>query len=297
MNRPVVVGYDGSAHARQALTWAAEEARRLGRGLRLVHVAGTAVLQDMMVSDLTSTLATQLGTRVLTEGERLVHDLAPDVPTTTALDLRESVPAGLVAESSAAELLVVGSRGRGGFAGLLLGSVSTAVVAHAHCPVAVVRLPDGPPQTARGPVVVGVDGSPLSEQAIALAFDRASRLACPLVAVHAWDLPTIVGPTPAWTPDEVEELRTAEKALMAESLAGHSERYPDVEVRAQVARGSAASVLLGAAHDAALLVVGSRGRGGFRGLLLGSVSQAVIHHATCPVLVVRGHDEHRREHR
>ena len=135
--------------------------------------------------------------------------------------------------------------------------------------------------------MVGVDGSPTSTSAVDYAFDQASRLGLPLVAVHAWELPTLFGPVPPWMPEEVEEMRMAEKAVLSESLAGHMERYPDVNVTSMVHRGGPAHVILAASEDAELLVVGSRGLGGFRGLLLGSVSQAVLHHATCPVAVVR----------
>ena len=123
-------------------------------------------------------------------------------------------------------------------------------------------------------------------RAVDFAFDQADRLGAPLVAVHSWELPPMMGPVPGWMPDEVEELRMAEKVLLSESLAGHSDRYPDVEVRPVVLRGGAAHAVLATAEDAQLLVVGSRGRGGFRGLLLGSVGQAVVHHATCPVAIV-----------
>jgi nucleotide-binding universal stress UspA family protein len=135
--------------------------------------------------------------------------------------------------------------------------------------------------------VVGVDGSSASVSAVDHAFDQASRLGLPLVAVHAWEMPALFVPVPPWLPEEVEEIRVAEKAVLSESLAGHMERYPDVNVTSMVHRGGPAHVILAASEDAELLVVGSRGLGGFRGLLLGSVSQAVLHHATCPVVVVR----------
>ncbi len=161
------------------------------------------------------------------------------------------------------------------------------VAAHAHCPVVVVRPRHEVEEASVRPVVVGVDGSATSVSAVDHAFDQASRLGRPLVAVHAWELPTLAGPVPPWSPDEVEEIRMAEKAVLSESLAGHMERYPDVTVTSMVHRGGPAHVILAASEDAELLVVGSRGLGGFRGLLLGSVSQAVLHHATCPVVVVR----------
>lgn len=285
MNGPIVVGYDGSRWAEAALSWAVHTARRERRPLRIVHVG-----------------LGQGGGRSLTDGVGRARAIAPDIDVTYSLELRESVPGTLVEESRTAHMMVVGSRGSGGFAGLLLGSVSTAVAAHGHCPVVVV--PQGPvavSSEAARPVVVGVDGSAVSLRAVDLAFDQASRLEVPLVAIHAWKAPAVVGSIPtvhAWElpgavglvpeamPEQVEEQRTVEKALLAESLAGHADRYPDVEVRASVRLGAPAEVVLAAARDAQLLVVGSRGRGGFRGLLLGSVSQSVLHRARCPVVVV-----------
>ena len=285
MNREIVVGYDGSTHADEALAWAARAARREHAPLRIVHVARTFI-DGYVIADRPSDLTVQLGGQVLAEGVERLRAMFPDIEVTTQLKPLDSVAAVLTEASTDARLLVVGSRGRGGFAGLLLGSVSITVAAHAHCPVVVVRAKPAAAGPAIRPVVVGVDGSPTSTSAVDYAFDQASRLGLPLAAVHAWELPTLFGPVPPWLPEEVEEIRMAEKAVLSESLAGHMERYPDVHVTSMVHRGGPAHVILAAAEDAALLVVGSRGLGGFRGLLLGSVSQAVLHHATCPVAVV-----------
>ncbi|GEL97284.1 universal stress protein [Cellulomonas terrae] len=273
MSGHIVIGYDGSPEAQEALEWAADEARRERRPLRIVHVG-----------------LGQGGGRSLTEGVERVRSAAPDVEITSSLELRDSVPGTLVDMSTDARMLVVGGRGLGGFAGLLLGSVSTAVAAHARCPVVVVRHRPGSSSVPLArPVVVGVDGSRTSTSAVDLAFDLASRREAPLLAVHAWEMPALLGPTPAWTPDEIADRLVAEKALLAESLAGHADRYPDVEVRSTVRLGGAAEIVLAASGDAQLVVLGSRGRGGFTGLLLGSVSHAVVHHATCPVAIVHPH--------
>lgn len=286
MNREIVVGYDGSNHADEALAWAARAARREHTSLRIVHVART-FLDGYVVADRPLDLTVKVGTQVLANGVERLRETDPDVVVTTQLEPEDSVAAVLTEASKHARLLVVGSRGRGGFAGLLLGSVGVTVASHAHCPVVVVRtLPASAEQSVR-PVVVGVDGSATSMSAVDFAFDQASRLGLPLVAVHGWELPSLFGPVPPWMPEEVEEIRMAEKAVLSESLAGHAERYPDVDVTSAVRRGGPAQVLLAAAQDAEMVVVGSRGLGGFRGLLLGSVSQAVLHHATSPVVVVR----------
>jgi nucleotide-binding universal stress UspA family protein len=191
----------------------------------------------------------------------------------------------LQAESTRAELVVLGDRGLGGFTGLLIGSVATGLSAHASCPVVVVRGPEPDGAVPRQePVVVGIDGSPLSEAAVAFAFEAAARRRVPLVAVHAWrDL--LVDPTLAplvdWDAAEVDE-----REVLAERLAGWGGTYSDVAVRRLVVRDRPARALVDESRRAQLVVVGSRGRGGFTGLLLGSVSQALVHHAHCPVAVV-----------
>ena len=172
--------------------------------------------------------------------------------------------------------LVVGSRGRGGVAGMLLGSVSWQVAAHAHCPVVVVRghwRPAGGYNP--GPVVVGTDGSATSDAALGFAFEEAALRDAPLLAVSALaDAPGSLG----------GDLKLQEDVEQA--ITRHEKEHPEVTVLRQVAQGGARTALLAAAHDAQLLVVGSRGRGGINGMLLGSVSQAVLHHAPCPVAVV-----------
>jgi nucleotide-binding universal stress UspA family protein len=181
--------------------------------------------------------------------------------------------------------VVVGSRGLGGYAGLVVGSIAVAVATHGHCPVVVVRGAD--PQSEprqEGPVVVGVDGSATSRTAARFAFQAAALRNAPLVAVHAWsDLPvtTVWELTTDW-----RTVQAQESAALDQWLADGRALCPDVHVEHVVVRDGPARLLLEHARDAQLVVVGSRGRGGFRGLLLGSTSQALIHHATCPVAVV-----------
>jgi nucleotide-binding universal stress UspA family protein len=180
-------------------------------------------------------------------------------------------------------LLVIGNRGLGGFGSLLLGSVALHTTAHAACPVLVV----GGPQRSTGPVVVGVDGSAGSATAVGFAIEEASRRKTDLLAVHAW------GAFQAGSRDmlppvyEPEMLRDEEQRVLSESLAGWTERYPEVTVQQDLVHERPAPALIARSQTAQLVVTGARGRGGFGGLLLGSVSQTVMHHAGCPVAVVR----------
>ena len=190
----------------------------------------------------------------------------------------------LVAESREAALIVLGHRGLGGFAGLLIGSVTLQVSARAHCPVLVTR----GEARADGPIVVGVDGSELSTAAVGYAYEEAARRGASLIVVHAWLYPTPIGPGDilplVYDPEALAE---ESRRVLAESIAGWAERYPDVPVRQRSLRGAPARVLVEESKDAQLVVVGAHGRGALGGLLLGSVSHAVLHHAHSPLVIVR----------
>jgi nucleotide-binding universal stress UspA family protein len=195
-------------------------------------------------------------------------------------------PSGVMLEASeGADLIVIGSRGRGGFAGLLLGSVGAQVAPHSACPVAIIRQPA--PDSARH-LVVGIDGSPAAVAALAFAFDEASHRGWSLVALHAWDVPAydllIVpnGPVPVPLTDVADD----EVRLTAEVLAGFRDDYPDVEVQERLVRGPAVASLVAASADAAMVVVGTHGHGPTMGALLGSVSNGLLHKAKVPVVVV-----------
>lgn len=178
-------------------------------------------------------------------------------------------------------MIVVGCRGHGALGRALLGSISTALVHHAHCPVAVIH--DEVLPAPQAPVVVGIDGSPASELATAIAFDEASWRGVDLVALHAWsdaDLGEVPGV-------EWSAVRSTAEETLAERLAGWQDRYPDVHVRRVVMVDQPARHLLCESESSQLVVVGSHGRGGFDGMLLGSVSSAVVHAARTPVIVAR----------
>ena len=162
------------------------------------------------------------------------------------------------------------------------------VAAHAHCPVVVVRALRAP-AAADASVVVGVDGSESSALAIAYAFEQARSRGVGLTVLHAWRLDHIEGASASaiWTVDW-PTFAHGEQILVAESLAGWLEKYPDVAVRQHSLRGLPVEALIRASENACLVVVGTRGRGGFGGLLLGSVSQGVMHGASCPVAIAHG---------
>ncbi|MET1072725.1 MAG: universal stress protein [Umezawaea sp.] len=283
---PVVVGVDGSATALDAVVWAAEDCARSHVPLRLVHcyILPTGGYPELIVDGRGFAAALeQQGRQYLDEAEAAALTAAPGVTVETRLLLTPPIPQ-LVEESKHARTVVLGSRGLGGFTGILIGSTAVALAAHGHSPIVVVR--GG--TALDGPVVVGVDGSPASEAAIAFAFDTASVLGAPLTAVLSWTDALVDSAFQAtkFTMAELED-EEGRTRLLAERLAGWQEKYPDVPVDRVVVRDRPATALLRLAEHARLLVVGSRGRGGFTGMLLGSTSQALVHHAPCPVAVVR----------
>lgn len=288
---PVVVGVDGSESALHAASWAAHEARRRNTQLRLVHVCHLApVRHPKQVPPPLEYQAAILdqGRHYLTEAAEAARQAAPDVPVTA--DLRDGSAADvLVTESHSAQLMVLGSRGLGGFSSLLVGSVAIALSAHGDCPVVVMHAAteDGIPSEA-GFVIVGVDGSELSDAALTFAFEAAAARGVPLVALHTWLDVNMAGAWTAlpWTIDW-DRVQNEEEQAVAERLAPWREKFPHVEVRPLVVRDRAERALLEHAAGAQLIVVGSRGRGGFTGMGLGSVSQTLLHYAECPVAVAR----------
>jgi nucleotide-binding universal stress UspA family protein len=283
----VVVGYDGSAAARQAARWATREAATRHRRLLIVSAFRWPLTE---LTQLRTEMVVLAEDPFRAEYQKLLdglvaecQELAPDVEVRGDLVTGEPVDV-LDRVSVQANLLVLGSSGHGTVHQVLLGSTSAELVRLAQAPVVVVRGGD----EVRGRVVVGADGSETSARAVDFAFDFASRHGAELVAVHAWsDLPLdALAAVREWDV-EWDEVSEAARVVLAETLAGHAERYPDVPVRQVVATSKPVQALLDEAEGADLVVVGSHGRGAVRRMLLGSVSQAVLHYAKCPVAVLR----------
>jgi nucleotide-binding universal stress UspA family protein len=284
INPPVLVGIDGSDAAAEAVRWAAVDAAHHDAPLHIVYGIGApmdfgpGIAFNQIDYD---TYRTAGAAAVAAAREFATAAATPvgDLDITTFVVEAPPIPV-LLDRSTDARLLVVGTRGLGAFRRGLLGSVSTAVARHAHCPVAVIPEPENyTPDRLLGPVLVGVDGSASSSRAIEVAFDEADRREVAVRAVLTWSELNRYIPR-ADMQKEAEE-------LLSESLAGYAEKYPDLEVQRVVAEDRPARRLLAESAHAQLIVVGSHGRGGFAGMTLGSVSQAVLHTTDCPLIIAR----------
>jgi nucleotide-binding universal stress UspA family protein len=287
--RSIVVGVNGSEQALRAVRWGAAEAERRHAPLRLV--SAFAWVPDDSVGH--SGLRERYREILL---ERTEIHLRGAVAVAVAVAEREnpgveidhqvmvgSPYAVLGSEARRSQLVVVGDRGLTRVEGLLAGSVVVELAAHAACPVVVVRGTErDPSESVALPVVVGIGGSPTSEAAVAFAYDAAAVRQVPLVAVHTWWCP-VVDPMTAPLLDW-DALETEERQLLADRLGGWAEKYPDVRVEHLVSCGPPARSLLEQTAGAQLVVVGSRGRGELAGLVLGSVSNALVHRSACPLV-------------
>ncbi|MFF5313286.1 universal stress protein [Streptomyces massasporeus] len=290
MANPVVVGVDGSQSSLDAVEVAAREAGLRGVGLRLVHAFGWPSMHVPPGGPPWNPAAA--GVRELVDGtllkaEQRAREVVPRVETTRDVTVGEPLMV-LEIESRTASLVVVGSRGLGAFGSLLLGSTAVHLAAHGRCPLLVVR---GRPDPS-GPVLLAVDGSGAGEEAVEFAFAEAALRGVDLVALHVWNARSeraYEGPgDPLNVTVDIERLREEEQRSLDETLSPWQERRPQVTVRRRLVRSRVRPALIEASREAQLVVAGARGRGGFAGLLLGSVSQALLHHAHCPVAVVRG---------
>lgn len=299
--RGVLVGYDGSPASKVALDWAAETAREQGKQLTVLHCVDLSMVAAFPAYDAGTVLpeVEQAAREVLDEGVARARAIL-DPSQVHPLGAVGSGAAELVAASKDADLVVTGSRGRGRLLGGLLGSTSYAVTAHAHCPAVVVRVPadraeDEAERLPRpGPdraVIVGLDESEASERALEAAVEVAAATGALLRLVTV----ASVASMESWAyaedsqagNEKTHAVREAAEETLRRAEAHAKGAHPELAVETEVLYGEPGHVLGELAQRAGLVVVGSRGRGGFAGLLLGSVSHTVIHEAPCPVMVVR----------
>ncbi len=288
----VVVAVDGSTASHNAVRWAANTANKRGIPLRLassytmpqfLYAEGMVPPQELF-DDLQAETMEKID-----EARNIAYEIAPDIKI--GHTIAEGSPIDMLLEMSRdVTMIVMGSRGLGGLSGMVMGSVSASVVSHASCPVVVVRQDNDVTQDSKyGPVVVGVDGSEVSSKATEIAFAEADARGAELVAVHTWmDMQvqaSLAGLSAAQ--QQWEEVEREQTEMLAEQLAPLVERHPEVRVKKVITRDRPVRALVEQAEGAQLLVVGSHGRGGFKGMLLGSTSRALLQSAPCPMMVVR----------
>ena len=288
----VVVAVDGSAASHNAVRWAANTANKRGIPLRLassytmpqfLYAEGMVPPQELF-DDLQSETMEKID-----EARAIAHEVAPELKI--GHTIAEGSPIDMLLDMSRdVTMIVMGSRGLGGLSGMVMGSVSAAVVSHASCPVVVVREDNTVDESTKyGPVVVGVDGSDVSQKATEIAFAEAYARGAELVAVHTWmDMQvqaSLAGLSAAQ--QQWEEVEREQIDMLTERLQPMADAHPEVQVRKVITRDRPVRALVENSEGAQLLVVGSHGRGGFKGMLLGSTSRALLQAAPCPMMVVR----------
>lgn len=288
----VVVAVDGSDASNNAVRWAANTAMKRGIPLRLassytmpqfLYAEGMVPPQELFDDLQRETLDK------IEAAREVAHEVAPDIKI--GHTIAEGSPIDMLLEmSKGVTMIVMGSRGLGGLSGMVLGSVSAAVVSHAECPVVVVREDNQVNETTKyGPIVVGVDGSEVSQRATEVAFAEADARGAELLAVHTWmDMQVQASMAGLAAAQEQWEMVEREQTdMLTERLAPLVEKYPNVQVKKIISRDRPVRTLVEQSEGAQLLVTGSHGRGGFRGMLLGSTSRALLQSAPCPMMVVR----------
>lgn len=287
----VVVAVDGGEPSNNAVRWAANTANKRGIPLRLassytmpqfLYAEGMVPPQELY-DDLQNECL-----RKIADAREIALEVAPDIKI--GHTVAEGSPIDMLLDlSKESTMIVMGSRGLGGLSGMVLGSVSAAVVSHASCPVVVVRDDNAvTDETKYGPVVVGVDGSEVSVKATQVAFEEADARGAELVAVHTY---MDGSGTPAAgaivAEDQLKQVDSTRAKKLDDALSSFTSQFPDVKVRKVVTRDRPVRALVEQAKDAQLLITGSHGRGGFKGMLLGSTSRALLQAAPCPMMVVR----------
>ena len=298
-DKEIIVAVDGSDASNEAVRWAANAALKRKQPLKLVsaYTMPQFMYADGMVppQELYDELESEAGDKI-ENARKIVTDFSADVEVSYLV--KEGAPIDTLLDlSETAEMIVMGSRGLGSLSSLVMGSVSSAVVAHAECPVVVVRKDnDVTVDNKYGPVVVGVDGSEISRQALKIAFREAEARGALLRAVHSWTdtqiHTTYVGLVDAQ--NQMDRMIVERQNMMEDELKELIKEYPSVQVEEIVERERPVQSLTEAAKDAQLLIVGSHGRGGFKGMLLGSTSRTLLQYAPCPMMVVRPKDKKRK---
>ncbi|MCX5338514.1 universal stress protein [Streptomyces atratus] len=283
MERPLVVGVDGSEHSLRAVDWAAQEAARHGLPLRLVEASLWARYEKTLLSFGSSPeLDRQRADDIVVKAAERASKAAPGVQVTTDV-LPDDTVTALVRESEAAFALVLGHRGRGGFPELMVGSVALQVAGRAHGPVFVLRETGPNTPVSSDPVVLGVGDGGSDSAAVEFALREAALRGAALHAVHAWRR---IGPGLAslqhGTAADAHGAQNTLTAALGHAVTAH----PDIALHQEVREGPARDVLMSAASSASLLVVGARHRTHSPGLQLGPVTHALLHHVSCPLAIV-----------
>lgn len=282
----IVVGVDGSEGSNRALEWGAHQAAVENRTLTLVHVihlVSPAFIEGTAFDDGQTRVAfTNEGHRILDAARGQVESMGHDVEVREIVEVADP-RAALLQLSENATMLVVGSRGRGKIGSLLLGSVSVAVARHAHCPVVIIR--SGGTDTVRDGVLVGVDATELSHPVLEFAYRHASVHGLALSVVHYLADPFAGTASASFIYADASDIEE-EKMMLAEAMAGMAEKYPDVQVRTQLAKGLPGEGLVRLGEGMQLIVVGSHQDNLVRRAFQGSVSIDVVEQATSPVAVV-----------
>ncbi|WKD31193.1 universal stress protein [Streptomyces xanthophaeus] len=302
MEHHVTVGVDGSPESRAAARWAAQEAVLRQVPLRLVHAVDWPL--DPVLPGLGRQEVDRWADQALTEAAQELHGRHPHLEITTRCPTARPA-AALAAEAADAGLLVLGSRGLGGLAGFVVGSVAMSTVIATDTPVVLVRVaddlddpddldgpdaPDGPGTgSADAEIVVGIDIHEACDRVLAFAFEEAARRGCPLRAVHGWKMPAAHSYVPFFDPDDERDIGRSVMHMVGDMLLPWRHKFPDVNVSHHVFKGSAGEHLVRASQGAGLVVVGRHVRRSPLGAHLGSVAHAVLHHAAAPVAVI-AHD-------
>jgi nucleotide-binding universal stress UspA family protein len=290
MGGSVLIGYDGSPDAEAALTWGLEFAERERAEVHLLRAFDPKPHELRMVGGPGADDANQLFSRAETELATALECSRRDHPhvRVSATVERTAPDRMLIDRSRTAAAIVIGSRGQSRLSTLVAGSTAVSVASRAHCTVVAVR---GPAPPGHG-VVVGADGSPAAEAAIGFAFEQADALSAPLTVLHAWSYPPSVSPLGyvRSKADDPVDYRRQQRSLLTKSIGGWRDKFPDVDVQTSVVSGGAVTTLVAASIGSQLLVVGCHGGHILQGLVLGTVSQALLHRVEVPLAVVHLHD-------